>query len=293
MNRYPIPIIMIGILTAIALLAFGACVSRGSEPETYMPQTFVTLEDTLYVEGKTCVDGILLNTISDTLINDVQRLLATGDGGGRGGWEYIWVWHKEDGTSRWDQVSTIHTEGGDTSSTVSMTGTYEADIGISYDSVFQYRGGYASWYYPGSPTDTGYVVVWYTLQHDTTVLASGGQIQVDWDITVAGSGSILDTLEWHIAYGIQVGTCEEIDSMRLAYANGDTNVLIVTPIQDFTNDTTTFLAVDTQRSLANDTLKTVALMDEDGTILSNNTANAPIANPSTPTVYYKLAVSEN
>lgn len=277
--RKLISIILIG-------LFIGGCVVSSGEVE---------IVESVIVHGESWVGSeILYNTISDTLLHNTMYLLATGSDNGYGGWEYIWVWHKEDGSSSWYQVQTIDKAGGgDTANYITMTGTYEANAGVSYDSVLQYRGGYSSWYYTGSASDTGYVSVWYTQQHDTTVLESGGSIQVDWTITVAASGSILDTLEWHLAYGIQVGSCEEIDSLRLCYANGDTNVVVATPIYDFANDTLCMQGLDTARSIANDTLKTVALMDESGTILSNAVTNAYIASGSTPKVNYKLAITEH
>jgi hypothetical protein len=256
--------------------------------------TEIEFVESIEIEGRTYVNGVLVNnTISDSLLDDTQRRLGAGSAT-RTGWEYFWVWHKEDGSSAWVQVVTSDKAGGgDTASYITMTGTYEANIGISYDSIFQWRGGYANWYYSGTESDTGYVSVWYTLQHDTTVLESGGSIQADWTITIAASGTILDTLEWHVAYGIQTGYQEEIDSLRLCYNNGDTNVVQVTPIYDFTNDTLTLQGLDTTRSAANDTLKTVALMDEDGTILSNYVANAYIASGATPKISYKLVITEH
>jgi len=273
------------LIALVGIVWFSGCVVTESEIEIVEP---------VIVEGQTCIDGIPIdNELSELLIDETLRLM--GDGAALyEGWHNFWVWSKVDGASSWKEVSTIYKAGGgDTADYITMAGTYNAPVGCGYDSVLQWRGG--TWWqgHSGSPGDTGYVTTWYTLQHDTTVLQSGGNIQADWTITVVASGSLLDTLEWHLAYGIQCGMAEEIDSLRLCYNNGDTNVVVATPIYDLANDTLTMQGIDTPRSAANDTLWTVALMDKDGTILSNYVANAYIASGSTPKVNYKLPVSEH
>ncbi|MBA7673741.1 hypothetical protein ES703_81945 [subsurface metagenome] len=275
------------LIALVGIVWFAGCIDTGIK-------TPVEIIEPVIVEGQTYVNGALIhNELSDTLIDEALRLLGDGTATYYG-WELFWLWTKVDGASSWKQVSTVDKSGGgDTASQITMTGTYSADVGISYDSVLQWRGGVNYLVVCGDPPDTGYICVFYTLQHDTTVLQSGGTIQADWTITAAASGSLLDTLEFHLIYGIQGGYCEPIDSLRLCYANGDTNIVIATPIYDFANDTLTMQGLDTTRSLANDTLKTVALMDEDGTILSNYVANAHIVNPSMPKITYKLPVSEH
>lgn len=273
-------------LTAlVGIVWFAGCVDTESSIEIIEP---------IRVEGQTCIDGVPIdNELSELLIDEALRLL----GGGAAlyeGWHNFWVWSKVDGASSWKEVSTVYKAGGgDTADYITMTGTYVAPVGCSYDSVLQWRGG--TWWqqHSGSPGDTGYIVTFYTLQHDTLVLQSGGTIQADWTITVVASGSLLAILEYHLAYGIQCGMAEEIDSLRLCYNNGDTNVIVATPIYDLVNDTLTIQGIDTTRSRANDTLWTVALMDESGTILSNYVANAPIALGSTPKINYKLPVAEH
>jgi hypothetical protein len=257
-------------------------------------ETSIEIVEPVTIEGQVCVDGVPIdNELSELLIDETLRLL--GDGWAlREGWENYWVWSKVDGSSSWKKVSTVYKAGGgDTADYITMAGTYVASIGISYDSVLQWRGGTRWQQHSGSPPDTGYVSSWYTLKHDTTVLESSGTIQADWTITVVASGSLLDTLEWHLAYGIQCGYAEEMDSMRLCFANGDSTILPVTVYYDLPNDTISFVAIDTPRSIANDTLKTVSLMDESGTIMSNYATNAHISSGSTPKVTYKLPVKEH
>lgn len=273
------------LITLIGIVWFVGCEPAESSIEIIEP---------VQIEGQISVDGVPIdNELSGMLIDDVLRLLGSGAALYEG-WHNFWVWSKVDGASSWKEVSTIYKSGGgDTASDITMSGTYVAPVGCGYDSVLQWRGG--TWWqqHSGSSGDTGYVSSWYSLQHDTLVLQSGGTIQADWTITVAASGSLLDTLEWHLAYGIQCGMAEEIDSMRLCYANGDTNIVTVTVFYDLPNDTVSFLGLDTQRSLNNDTLKTVSLMDKSGTIMSNYVANAGIPNPSTPSIKYKLPVEEH
>lgn len=273
------------------LIAFvGIVWFAGCEPA----ESSIEIVEPIQIEGQIGIDGVSVdNELSELLIDEV--LLLLGDGATTyWGWEDFWLWTKVDGTSSWKQVNTVDKSGGgDTASQITMTGTYSADVGISYDSVLQWRGAVSLLIPSGDPTDTGYINTWYTLQHDTTVLQSGSTIQADWTITVVASGSLLDILEFHLAYGIQGGFCEPIDSMRLCYENGDTNIVPVTVYYDFPNDTVSFLGLDTSRSLPLDILKTIALMDESGTILSNYVANAPIAEGSAPKITYKLPVSEH
>lgn len=259
--------------------------------------------DTLAVKGGVILKdeaGKILfekrNTVTDTLIDNLQKLAADGTTGD-GGAEYFWAWHTKSfggsPTSSWKQViTTDHEGGGGTSDSLVMAGNYEADNGVVYDSVKQWRMGYASWFYSGSSSDTGYVSRYYARQFDTTVLESQGRIAAEWTLKATLGGSLNDTTAFNLIYGVQTGTCDKFDSLMLVYKiSHDSNVLVCSKTRDYAHDTLTLKVTDTAWG-AVDTIYRVKLIDEDGTWCSNAVVSIPIASGATPIVYYKLVFSE-
>lgn len=285
------------LLILLGLVILG-CVPILQEPN-------VLVED-VTVAGKTTVrlaqgeDTTLLyesNSVNDSLIHAFMKWMAYGTVGS-GGAEYFWVWHTEDGTYLWTQVQTSdESGGGDTAATITMTGTYVADPGITYDSTIAYRLVASGYVWSGSETDTGYISIpWCEQKADTFVLDAQGQLIIDWSMTITGSGGILDTLKWHLIRGYQVDLCDKIDTFWLIWtATVDTSVLYVggglSKYIDYANDTLTLTLQDTARAAA-DTVDYVVGKDDDGTIVYHKNTDIAFGQDTIPQVILKFPFVE-
>jgi hypothetical protein len=231
------------------------------------------------------------NIVSDTAIDEVLRVMYSGTST-YGGAEYFWIWHNEDGSKSWYQVTTIdQSGGGDTATSLTMYGQYEANNGIGYDSTLQYRLGVASWYYTGTESDTGYVSYFSCEQKsDTIALESQGKLNITWEVSATASGGILDTCLYHVIRGFQTGSAEKNMYLCLIYKHvKDTNIVNILKTVDYVNDTLTHVGTDTART-AEDTIIRAQILDEDSTVLSNSTCNIIIGAAATPRVTVKWHV---
>lgn len=264
------------------------------------------LRDEISVAGKTTVrlaqdgDTTLLyesNSITDSLINAFIQWMAYGTVGS-GGAEYFWVWHTEDGTYHWTQVLTSDKSGGgDTASTIIMTGTYVVDAGIMYDSTIAYRLVPSSYTWSGSVTDTDYIdLPWCEQKADTFALDAQGQLIINWSMTVTGSGGILDILLWHLIDGYQTDLCDKVDTFYLVWTTiPDTSILYVgnglSKSPDYANDTLIFTMQDTARAAA-DTVDYVIAKDDDGTTVYHKNTDIHFGQDTIPQVIVKFPFVE-
>lgn len=252
------------------------------------------------ISGKTTVnfiskdgDTTLLyeaNSVHDSLINKFMEWTANGvSRDGSGGAEYFWVWHTEDGSYLWNQVTTSdQSGGGDTAASLVQVGTYVADVGITYDSTIRYRWVASGYTWSGSESDTGYIdLPWCEQKADTFVLSSAGELEITWTITLTSSAAILDTTLWHLMRGFQVDLCDKIDTFRAIWtATVDTNTIVPSKSIDYSNDTLTFTLLDTSRGAA-DTIDVLIGLDDDGTVCYYKDVDLHFGADTTPQVKVK------
>jgi hypothetical protein len=229
------------------------------------------------------------NTVSDTCLHEVLRLMgegATAQGGG--GLQYIWIYHKykiDSTISAWKQLTNTIDEsgGGDTLSTHTATASHTSGVSAVYDSILRER-----WTYGGYFTDSA--TIWYFSQVDTTVLGDDEIVVYDWTVTAdSNTAGIQSALLYHIIYGLQTGACEKIDSMQIMCAR-DTVTVPVNFTFNFMDDSIIFTGTGTERDTV-DTLKRVRLLDEDGTVMTSFTQNVAIDSNVTPSIRYAIGVT--